>query len=266
VAPLEPVLLTTTQVSTFAGGLLLTRASGFFFERDGRLHVVTSRHVLSDEPTGHAPDRIELQLHSDERDLAGAAIVSCPLYEGGLAAWRQGEDSGGAIDVAALEIDRAKLPAQAHYRAFTPEHLLRDLRSAEIGAELILLGYPLGFQDTVHHLPVARHAIIASAFGVRFQRQGCFLTDGRAHRGSSGSPVLMRVPGDDSDLPWRLLGVHSSRMDMGSRDVVLDESLGLNCAWYADILMTLTADRRGAAGARTAGATPPPAPAAAPRR
>jgi hypothetical protein len=31
-------------------------------------------------------------------------------------------------------------------------------------------------------------------------------------------------------------------MDVGSRDLKLDESLGLNCAWYADILMTLTAD------------------------
>jgi hypothetical protein len=45
-----------------------------------------------------------------------------------------------------------------------------------------------------------------------------------------------------SALPWRLLGVHSSRMDMGNRDLVLDESLGLNCAWYADILLTLTLD------------------------
>jgi hypothetical protein len=30
-------------------------------------------------------------------------------------------------------------------------------------------------------------------------------------------------------------------MDMGSRDLQLDETLGLNCAWYADILLTLTA-------------------------
>ncbi|HCZ48491.1 MAG TPA: trypsin, partial [Gammaproteobacteria bacterium] len=37
-----------------------------------------------------------------------------------------------------------------------------------------------------------------------------------------------------------LLGVHSARMDIGSRDLQLDESLGLNCAWYADILLTLT--------------------------
>ena len=29
---------------------------------------------------------------------------------------------------------------------------------------------------------------------------------------------------------------------MGNRDQVLDESLGLNGAWYADILLTLTQD------------------------
>ena len=43
------------------------------------------------------------------------------------------------------------------------------------------------------------------------------------------------------DLPWLLLGVHSARLDVGTRDLKLDEALGLNCAWYADILMTLTA-------------------------
>jgi hypothetical protein len=32
-------------------------------------------------------------------------------------------------------------------------------------------------------------------------------------------------------------------MDMGNRDLVLDESLGLNCAWYANILLTLTEAR-----------------------
>ena len=52
----------------------------------------------------------------------------------------------------------------------------------------------------------------------------------------------MRDPAGRDDLPWKLLGIHSSRMDMGSRDLEHDESLGLNCAWYADILMTLTDD------------------------
>ena len=41
------------------------------------------------------------------------------------------------------------------------------------------------------------------------------------------------------DLPWLLLGVHTSRMDV-ARDAIEDERLNLNCAWYADIIMTLT--------------------------
>jgi len=43
------------------------------------------------------------------------------------------------------------------------------------------------------------------------------------------------------ELPWKLLGVHAGRMDVTSRDVEQDERLDLNCAWYADILLTLTA-------------------------
>jgi hypothetical protein len=37
-----------------------------------------------------------------------------------------------------------------------------------------------------------------------------------------------------------LLGVHSARMDVANRDVAQDERLDLNCAWYADALLTLT--------------------------
>ena len=106
-----------------------------------------------------------------------------------------------------------------------------------------MVGFPLGFHDTLHHMPVVRQAGIASSFGLRFQGEGYFLTDARTHRGISGAPVVMRVPDDPAtlgDLPWMLLGVHSARLDVGTRDLKMDEALGLNCAWYADILMTLT--------------------------
>jgi len=112
------------------------------------------------------------------------------------------------------------------------------------GMSVRIVGFPLGFHDTLHHLPVVRQAVIASSFGLRFQGQGYFLTDARTHRGTSGAPVVMRLPSppedDDQELPWRLLGVHSARLDMKTRDEQQDESLGLNCAWYADILLTLT--------------------------
>ena len=237
----EALLLAVPRVLTCQGTRALTSASGFFFVRDERLFLVTSRHVLIDAPSDHFPDRIEIELHSDDGDLSRVAIHSVPLYEKGRATWRQASDSGGEIDVAVIELDRASLGAAP--RAFTPENLQDALADVDVGTPLLVVGFPLGFHDSRFHLPVARQASVASSFGTRFQGQGLFLTDARTHRGTSGAPVVMRAPpglaGDDG-IPWKLLGIHSARMDMGGRDLAADESLGLNCAWYADVLMTLT--------------------------
>jgi hypothetical protein len=240
---IESILLSATRVWTFTGQQSLTNASGFFFERDGRLFVVTSRHVLIDEPSAHFPDRIEIELHTDPDNMAQSTGFSIPLYRSGNSIWRQGLDSGGDIDIAVIELQRSALPASLVYSAFTPSHLNDPLDVVEVGATLLVVGFPLGFHDTLHHLPVVRQAVVASSFSLRFQGMGYFLTDARTHRGTSGAPVVMRVspPAPElGDLQWKLLGVHSARLDVDSRDLVLDEALGLNCAWYADILMTLT--------------------------
>ena len=245
-APVDPLFLAAPHVSTFHGTQPLTNASGFFFERDERLYLVTSRHVVIDEDTQHLPDRLEIELHIDATNLTRSTGLSVLLYEDGAAVWRQGRDSGSEIDVAVLELDRSALPEDAVIRAFTPEHLQTAFDEVHPGESLLVVGFPLGFHDALHHLPVLRHAVIASPYGIRFQGQGFFLTDARTHRGTSGAAVVMRDVNPSeatAALPWKLLGVHSSRMDMGDRDVVLDESLGLNCAWYADILLTLTGPR-----------------------
>ena len=239
----DSLLLAAARVNTFAGQQLLTNASGFFFQREQRLFLVTSRHVMFDEASGHFPDRIEIELHTDAADMARSTGFSIPLYRAGTSIWRQGVDSGGEVDVAAIEIDRAALPAGSVYRAFTTAHLHAPGAVVELGTSLLVVGFPLGFHDALHHLPVARDATIASAYGFRFQGKGYFLTDARTHRGTSGAPVVMRAAANAAglgDLPWMLLGVHSSRIDIGSRDLALDEALGLNCAWYADILLTLS--------------------------
>ena len=242
----EPVLLTSTRLGTFNGTQALSGATGFFFRREARLFLVTNRHVLSDEPSAHFPDRIEIALHTDAQDLTRIATFSIPLYRNGRSLWRQATDSGGAVDVAVIELERDKLPEGTVLHAFEPEHLTAAGEDVGVGDAVTVIGFPLGFHDTVHHLAVARSATIASAFGVRFQQLGYFLTDARTHRGSSGSPVMRRRTGAahrGAALPWQLLGVHSSRMDMQGRDLAADESLGLNCAWYADVLLALTEAR-----------------------
>jgi hypothetical protein len=196
--------------------------------------------VLFDEPSGHSPDRIEIELHTHRENLAESTGFSIPLYDRGTPLWRQGQDTGGEVDVAVIEIDQSALPATAYYVAFNVKNIGDTEDQLEVGSPLLIVGFPLGFHDTLHHLPVVRQAINASTFAFRFGGQGYFLTDGRTHRGTSGAAVVLRTDAPGIDPPWRLLGIHSARLDVGTRDLQLDEALGLNVAWFADILLTLT--------------------------
>ena len=241
---IESLLLAVTRVTTLFGQRQLTNATGFFFERDDRLFLVTNRHVVLDEASGHHPDRLEIELHVAPGNVAETTQFSIPLYRNRKSIWREGRDSAGTIDVVAVELERPALPETVVSHPFTPAHLVKQLDQIEVGTSVLIVGFPLGFHDTLHRLPVARQAVIASAFGIRFQGHGYFLTDARMHRGTSGAPVVARDPTQGAgraELPWLLLGVHATRMDVSNRDLEQDERLDLNCAWYADILMTLTA-------------------------
>jgi hypothetical protein len=226
-----------------AGGTMLTGATGFFFERGDRLYLVTSRHVVLDEATHHRPDRLEIELHVDPKNIAVVTRMSIPLYRNYQPLWRQGTDSAGSVDIVTIELQRAALPETILLSPFTPVHLVAELDQIEVGNPVLIVGFPLGFHDNLHHLPVARQAVVASAFGIRFQGEGYFLTDAMMHRGTSGAPVVARVTTERSgraDFPWMLLGVHAARMDVTNRDMNQDERLNLNCAWYADVLLRLT--------------------------
>lgn len=235
---IDRLLLASTPVATFDGERRLTSASGFFFQQGTRLFLVTSAHVLLDLPSGHHPNRVELLLHQSGSDLRPCHLVSLWLYENGRALWRQAGDSGGEVDVALLEIPSLALPLHTQWAAFGPHQLQPP--PLRIGAPVLIVGFPLGFHDTLHHLPVVRGAVVASAWGIRFQGKGCFVTDAPMHRGSSGAPVVCYDPAIDPLLPWQLLGVHAARMDMQGRDQQHDASLGLNLAWYADVLLALS--------------------------
>jgi hypothetical protein len=251
----EGLLLAAVRVRTFADARHLTNASGFFFARDERLFLVTSRHVVYDTPSEHFPDRLEIELHVDGANLGASTWFSLPLYANGASLWREGADGGGDIDVAVLEVFKERLPPTAVFQAFGPAHLPDADDVMPVGHSVLIVGFPLGFHDSLHHLPVVRQGVIASAFGLRFQGKGCFITDARTHRGTSGAPVVMSdspvdTPDGSRALPWKLLGIHSSTIDMGGRDLQVDESLGLNSAWYADILMALTEPAEAAATTR----------------
>src|ERR1035437_7895556 len=108
---IESLLLTTVRIATFDGKRPLTGASGFFFEREGRLFLVTSRHVVIDQPSKHFPNRIEIELHTDAKNLTRSTGISVPLYRrqkclapGQRYRWRdrRGGDRTGSRGIAAV--------------------------------------------------------------------------------------------------------------------------------------------------------------------
>lgn len=80
-----------------------------------------------------------------------------------------------------------------------------------------------------------------SSFGLQFTGESYFLTPTRSDRVTSAAPVVVRISDPDparGDLPWPLRGVHSARLEAGTPDQALDDTLGLGCAWYTDIHLT----------------------------
>ncbi|OIQ83690.1 hypothetical protein GALL_345120 [mine drainage metagenome] len=58
---IAPLLLTTARVSAFDNSRPLTGVSGFFFERDQRLFLATSRHVVIERDRAALPASAALQ-------------------------------------------------------------------------------------------------------------------------------------------------------------------------------------------------------------
>ena len=202
---IESVLLTTVRVSTFDAKRPLSAASGFFFEREGRLFLVTSRHVVIDHPSRHFPNRIEIELHTDPKNLTSAVRLRCRCSSTAraLAAGqrcrgrnRRGGDQTGSRGVAGVGGDEMFHTGAS--AAFAPgggsRHLATDRR---VPARVPRCA-----------APPARGAAcgIASSFGLRFQGLGYFLTDARTHRGTSGAPVVMRSPSTERNCPGNCSG------------------------------------------------------------
>lgn len=237
----EPLLLAITRVTTVdESGNNLTGATGFFYQTEGDLFLLTNRHVVRSEETGHRPSSLSIELHVDPDNIATTADLAIPLFAEEVPLWNETTDTGGLVDIAAIRLDRNHFPEGAIFEAFTVDQLVQPSNRIELGTSVLIVGFPLGFYDTLHRLPVARQAIVASDFGLRFQGNGFFLTDARLHRGMSGAPVVAAAAANFrkiGQLPWMLLGVHAARVDAADTDLAQDDRLGLNCAWYINVLV-----------------------------
>jgi hypothetical protein len=238
---IDKMYLRVAKIQTFAGGQPLTNATGFFYLHDAFLYLVTARHVVINEAAHHRPDRMQLSLHSDAADLQKRADLSIPLYADGVPQWYQHPHYGAGADVVAVSINNPHVLSSHFVVTFSCNDILNRDEGIPLGQDALILGFPLGFHDTLHNLPIVRRATIASSFSHPFKGEPYFLTDARLHRGMSGSPVIVKYPGRPEDVGdrnsgWRLVGIHSSSLDVSDRHPDQDERLALNMTWYASLI------------------------------
>jgi hypothetical protein len=237
---LDKMYLRVAKILTFAGGQPLTNATGFFYLHDKFLYLITSRHVVISEAAQHRPDRLQVSLHSNASNLSERNDLSVPLYLDGVPQWYQHPNCSTA-DVVAVSVNDPHVLSNLCVATFGSEDIMGKNEAIPLGQNVLILGFPLGFHDTLYNLPIVRSATLASSFAHPFKGEPYFLTDARLHRGMSGSPVIVQraghaEAGGKHQPEWRLLGVHSSALDVSDRDPDQDERLGLNSAWYASLI------------------------------
>ena len=245
--PISDIVATVSPIRCYREGNYLSSASGFFYDFESSLYIITNRHVFIDENEGYLPDEISLTLHTNQNDIRQNSTLRLPLYgTNSQSLWKEHPSGGSNVDVVALPLRRDDFNPRFFIKALSPNNHIPADADISIGEDVHVIGYPLGFHDRINNLPIVRSAIIASVYPVPFEGRPIVLIDSRLHSGTSGSPVLTkptnmlrRTDGSTSFMTGTvtyLVGVHSATVDLPDRDPDEDEPLGLNVVWFATLI------------------------------
>lgn len=225
----------------------LGSATGFFFEHENTFYLITNRHVVIDEEEQFHPDGLMLRVHTSSNALVENRSIHVPLYDSvGNPQWLEHPVHHDKVDVVALNI-QSFLNSTDVVFTWDETSFFSSAYQIGVGETVVVLGYPRGFYDHIHNLPIARSGTVATPYGVPFEDHPFFLVDSRLDKGTSGSPVItaaspFRVTARSTfatgNFPARLLGVNSGEYS--------DEqgSLGLNAVWYADLVLEIVSGAR----------------------
>lgn len=222
-------------------GQVLSTATGFVVEDQGRPFLVTNWHVFAgrDAITGELlskfgaePDAIEI-AHNGRKGWGSVVEVTESLYDpedpdhedafDRVARWT-GHPDGSAVDVAVLPLTMLDGIELVPHKLPTIPSL--DV-IMEVTSELSVVGFPFGLKHA-KKLAIWTRGTVATEYYVDYEDRPCFLIDARTRTGQSGSPVLyfstdsqsVKFRGDswagDRGSYSQLLGVYSGRLNLNS--------------------------------------------------
>ena len=176
------------------GGLPTGSATGFFYSTQSDKHfLVTNRHVVRGKTGESPPDALVAEMHADSRNTSRSEEIAISLYDGERRPrWVEHPSLGGTADIAAVEISELLKPTHFFQSVTKQNFLPLNMTRLRIGEDAMILGFPNGFYDDIHKLPILKSGTIATSFPIQFRRQPYFLIDSRMDEGSSGSPVFTK--------------------------------------------------------------------------
>lgn len=227
------LLKTTTLIVCKEGRKNIGTGTGFFFDHNGKLFLITNRHVLIDEKKNFYPDKIVIRLNKNIADVTQSKELTYDLYNGEKGLWKELSSN---IDLVALEVSR---PEEVMYAYLNESNLLPSDVQLGLGEQVLVVGYPKGFYDEIHNLPIVRNASIASAYGVPFRRDPLFLVDASLHPGTSGSPVFTIPKNIETKKDGGfVIGGKPKSYFLGVNSGEFGD-MQLNAIWYANLIIKL---------------------------
>ena len=262
---ISTIVLTNTQYHSSQG-------TGFYYSRlaprDGDrpqyrriedMWIVTNRHVLIPkvEDREIPPSKVTFSLRRiNESGLLNWDSIVLSLDEiSTLAKFHQ----DNSIDIAMINISElvyGRLDSGGKYVApyFLSANDFADKNNigVEASSDILVVGYPKGFYDSVNLFPIVKSGIIASRWGVGFKGRPYFLIDAKLFPGSSGSVVISK-PIDTMVKDGRLmyskekkfafLGVFSGEpkmeedpVEIGDLTITRKSGFDLGIVWYAELV------------------------------
>jgi hypothetical protein len=262
ISQLDPLSFTTARLQPFYNETHLSNATGFFIAGtlpDGssnfwlvtNWHVLTGRNINAPHKALHSQGcipnrlRVNLILKSDQPEYQtvnpGQLLLKeifIELYDSsGAALWLQ-HPQKSAFDIGILNLQ--PIVGQFEMRGVNQLASQYDM-AIEIGNQVFILGYPLGFQHFME-TPIWKSGIIASEPHLETtETRNRVVIDGTTRQGMSGSPVIMRQKthslsekGEIIHQPnaSRFIGIYSSRPDIPWAADVNDEDRRVELGYF----------------------------------
>ncbi len=248
----ESIFLTTTIIQRLKNNNRIGTATGFFYTKENRIFLVTNKHVIYGNEFAlkeSLPEvsQLEIMLHSNRNNLTQNEKVIINLFEGEKKLWLEHLQSD--VDVICIPIN---LDRQKYFYVTVADNLINS-DNIKIGFEKIfVMGYPLGWYDSVFNLPITRIGHLSSPFGIPFRGRPFLLGDVETHKGMSGSPVFMYLKDYETknqsgtstinlgSRKFILLGIYSGQPNWPVQDIITNDIRNvphsLSIVWFSSLI------------------------------